>query len=178
MAMASLEPTESLDMNSSTETNKTHSHSQSQSYGHSHIHSSSTATAIPTATATGPFPVYSPTINSRLVCQKWMFCLDKPAYYQTGCSRCSSANTFIIDQLSQFVILLFKYLQTTFTLKPYELWTWNFERMFTSLYMSYVRCHKSHVTCHLSCVTCHMSCIKCKSFCFSFLSFFRTKWRN
>ena len=46
-------------------------------------------------------------------------------------------------------------LKNTFTPKPYELLTWLFEKMFTSLLVS-------HVTCHLSCVTCHMSHVTCQ----------------
>ena len=48
-------------------------------------------------------------------------------------------------------------LQDTFTSKPYELGTWNFERMFTSLNVSDVTCHLSCVTCQMSHVTCHVS---------------------
>ena len=67
-------------------------------------------------------------------------------------------------------------LQDTFTPKPYELRTRNFEKMFTSLHVSHVTCHisrvtchilwvmchKSHVRCHMSCVTCHVSHITCQ----------------
>ena len=41
-------------------------------------------------------------------------------------------------------------LQDTFNTKPYELGTWHFERMFTSLQVSHITCHVSHVRCHMS----------------------------
>ena len=58
-------------------------------------------------------------------------------------------------------------------LKPLELESWNFERMFTmchvscvTRHVSRVTCHLSRVTCHLSCVTCHMSRVTCQMYFF------------
>ena len=45
---------------------------------------------------------------------------------------------------------LWKYLQNTFSPKPWELQSWHFERMITSSQLSCV-------TCHITCVTCHVS---------------------
>ena len=55
---------------------------------------------------------------------------------------------------------MWKYLQDTFTPKPLELGTWNFERMFTSHHMSRVICHVSRVTCHMSHVICRCRCLQ------------------
>ena len=66
---------------------------------------------------------------------------------------------------------MFKYLQNTFTPKPYQLENWNFERKFTSLHMSQVNCHMARVTCHVSHVTYHVSHITCPIL-FSFFSLF------
>ena len=49
--------------------------------------------------------------------------------------------------------------------KPYEIETWNFERRFTSPYLSFVMCHVSCVICHMSCVMCHVSCVMCPVSC-------------
>ena len=61
---------------------------------------------------------------------------------------------------------LWKYLQCTFNLKPYELGSWNFEWKFTSPNLSRVICHVSPVTCHMSRVTYHMSHVMCNLFIF------------
>ena len=37
----------------------------------------------------------------------------------------------------------------------------NFERMFTTPYVSLVTCHESHVMCHMSCVKSHVSHVMC-----------------
>ena len=60
--------------------------------------------------------------------------------------------------------LITPHLQDNFYPKLYELWTRNFERIFTSFHVSHVTCqmlcitcHESHVTYHVSHVTCHVS---------------------
>ena len=63
----------------------------------------------------------------------------------------------LINQFSQLVILLFKYLQNTFIPKPYELEGLEMLRECSPPSM----CHMSHVMCHMSCVTCngpHVTC--------------------
>ena len=56
------------------------------------------------------------------------------------CSRGCPTNTIVINSVGRF-----QYLQNSFTPKHYELGTWNFERMFTSLHVSYVMCQMSQV---------------------------------
>ena len=46
--------------------------------------------------------------------------------------------------------------QDTFISKPYELGTWNVERIFASLQVSHVTCHMLYVICHMSHVKCHI----------------------
>ena len=53
---------------------------------------------------------------------------------------CHSLINWLIDSLSNTIP---PNLQNTFTLKPWKLRTWNVESRFTSLHLSYVRCHMS-----------------------------------
>ena len=53
----------------------------------------------------------------------------------------------------------------TFSSIQYELGTWNFERLFTSLNLLHVTCHVLHVMCYMSCVTCHVSQVTWQMLC-------------
>ena len=78
-------------------------------------------------------------------------------FKQTECSRGCSINTFVINSYIQSVSDPFPpNLQQTFIPKPVAPGSWHFERMFTSLHLSHVKCHVSHVKCHRSQVTCQM----------------------
>ena len=61
--------------------------------------------------------------------------------------------SWFIHWLCQSVILWFKYLENTFTPKPYKLQTWSFEIIITSLRLSHFMCYLSHIKCHMSHVT-------------------------
>ena len=66
---------------------------------------------------------------------------------------------------------LWKYLQNTVSSKPWELGSWNFERMFTPQHVSQVTCPMSHITCHMS----HVMCI-CFYIYFFFLQIGEASW--
>ena len=72
---------------------------------------------------------------------------------QTRFNMICSTNSFVINWLIHSAIL---FLKIFITLKPLELESWHFERMFTPPHLSHVICHMSPVTCHMSPVTCHV----------------------
>ena len=68
---------------------------------------------------------------------------------------------FINSFINSFILFLQIFKIPSKPSKPYELGTWSFEGMFTSLHMPHNMCHMSHVTCRMSHVTCHVSFVTC-----------------